>query len=146
MSKMKPEKIGRSFGVGIRVAGKVLGESLSGTSQAASTVGESMNGSVRAGNAEAAKARGELVGRAARGTGRGVGGFLRPFARIGGILWLEVTGAIFFLFALFFALNLWRMRSDIASGPQHTTFLLTAFFLIIFIYLGASAFWRARRK
>src|ERR1019366_8281287 len=93
---MKPETVGRTFGIGLRVAGKALAASLEGSqspSQSASAVNEAVRSTQAAATqvrAEVAKTRTELVGKAARGTGRGVGGFLRPFARIGGILWLEV--------------------------------------------------------
>jgi len=80
-----------------------------------------------------------------RAAGRGVGGFLRPFGRIGGILWLQVTGFFFGLFALFFAQDLWRTRLSYA-GSQHQRFLIAAVLTVVFGYLSISAFWRARRK
>jgi hypothetical protein len=156
---MKPETVGRTFGIGLRVAGKALAASLEGSqspSQSASAVNEAVRSTQAATEqmraaatqvrTEVARTRTALVGKAARGTGRGVGGFLRPFARIGGILWLEVTGAIFFLIVLFVAQNLWRVRDSYASGPNHGRFLLIAALLVLFLYLGVSAFWRARRR
>jgi len=77
---------------------------------------------------------------------RGVGGFLRPFGRIGGILWLEVTGVFFFLPVVVFAPILWRTRASYAHGPEHSTFLLTAGVMAVFLYLSVSSFWRARKK
>jgi hypothetical protein len=149
---MKPETVGRTFGIGLRVAGKALAQSLEGSqspSQSAGAVTEAVQSTRDAAQqvrAEVQKARSEMVGKAARSTARGVGGFLRPFARIGGILWLEVTGAIFFLIALFVAQNLWRVRDGWATGPNHGRFLLIAALLVLFLYLGVSAFWRARRR
>ena len=84
--------------------------------------------------------------RLTRAAGRGVGGFLRPFSRIGGILWLEITGFFFGLFALFFAQDVWRTRLNYASGPLHQRFLIAAVLTVVFAYLSASSFWRARRK
>lgn len=81
-----------------------------------------------------------------RAAGRGLGGFLRPFGKVGGLLWLEVTGFFFGLFALFFAQNIWRARMDYASGPQHQRFLIGVGLTLVFSYLSISAFWRARRK
>jgi hypothetical protein len=77
---------------------------------------------------------------------RGVGGFLRPFRRVGGVLWLEVTGAFFFVFALAAGLSLWRTRPSQFNGPYDKNFLAAAVILVVFFYLGASSFWRARRR
>lgn len=81
-----------------------------------------------------------------RAAGRGVGGFLRPFSRVGGILWLEVTGFFFGLFGLYFAQDVWRVRQSYAAGPQHTHFLISAVAAAVFAYLSFSSFWRARRR
>ena len=80
------------------------------------------------------------------GVARGVGGFLRPFRRVGGILWLEVTGAFFLLPVVVFAPKLWSTRASWAHGPDHRTFLLTAGVMAVFLYLGVSSFWRARKR
>lgn len=139
---MKAEKVGRTVGIGMRLAGKIFGSTLAGAGQSAGTVNEA----VREGHAAAQRSRVEAAGKVARGAGRGVGGFIRPFARIGHILWLEVIGSIFLLFALFFALNLWQLRASYATGTDHPKFLLIAGLLVLFLYLGLSSFWRARRK
>jgi hypothetical protein len=94
----------------------------------------------------AAAARGKMAGRTAAGVARGVGGFLRPFRRVGGILWLEVTGSLFLLPVVAFAPALWRVRASWAHGPDHRTFLVTAGVMAVFLYLGVSSFWRARRR
>jgi hypothetical protein len=80
------------------------------------------------------------------GVARGLGGFLRPFRRVGGILWLEVTGVFFLLPVIVFAPNLWRMRASWAHGPDHRSFLVTALVVVVFLYLGVTSFWRARRR
>ena len=80
------------------------------------------------------------------GVARGVGGFLSPFKRVGTILWLEVTGVFFLLPVVVFTPNLWRMRTSWAHGPDHRMFLITAGVVALFLYLGVSSFWRARRK
>jgi len=96
----------------------------------------------RAAGAEATRTAGRAAGKVARG----VGGFLRPFGRVGGILWLEVTGVFFLLFALVFATALYRLRPASLHGPYDKTFLASAALLALFAYLGASSFVRARRK
>jgi hypothetical protein len=75
-----------------------------------------------------------------------VSGFLRPFRRVGGILWLEVTGTFFFLFALSSGVALWRTRPSHLDGPYDKNFLAAAAILVVFLYLGASSFWRARKR
>ena len=87
-----------------------------------------------------------MAGKTARAAGRGVAGFLKPFGRVGGILWLEVTGFFFGLFAVFFATSLWRSRMDYAQGPHHQQFLIAAVLTVVFSYLSISSFLRARRR
>ena len=107
-------------------------------------------GPSQVGAAAQVRAKGQAAGQAAaRTTGnlaRGVGGFLRPFRRVGGILWLEVMGVFFLVFVVAFAPTLWRVRASYAHGPDHRTFLVTAAVMALFLYLGISSFWRARRR
>jgi hypothetical protein len=91
-------------------------------------------------------ARGRTAGETTRGVAKGVGGFLRPFQRVGGKIWLEVTGVFFLLPVLVFSPVLWRTRFSFAHGPDHRTFVASAIVVVIFLYLGVSSFWRARRK
>jgi hypothetical protein len=89
---------------------------------------------------------GQAGGLTSRGVVRGLGGFLRPFRRVGGILWLEVTGVFFFLPVLVFAPNLWRLRPSHLLGPYDKTFLVTAAVMAVFLYLSVTSFWRARKR
>jgi len=77
---------------------------------------------------------------------QGVGGFLKPFRRVGGILWLEVTGVFFFLPVVVFSPVLWRTRLSWAHGPDHRTFLVATGIILLFLYLSVTSFWRARRR
>jgi hypothetical protein len=81
-----------------------------------------------------------------RAAGRGIGGFLRPFGRVGGILWLEITGFFFGMFMLLFATDAWRSRLGYAAGPMHQRFLIAVGLTVVFGYLSVSAFWRAKRR
>jgi hypothetical protein len=78
--------------------------------------------------------------------GKGMGGFLKPFRRVGGIVLLEVTGAFFFLFVILFANWAWKLRAEYAQGPEHSKFLVYAALTLVFLYLSVSSFWRAKRK
>lgn len=145
---MKPQTIGRTLGIGLRVAGRIAGQRVAAGAQASGTQVAGGQTTAPASQFDPDKARiaGKTAGQVTRGAARGVGGFLRPFGRVGGILWLEVTGVFFFLPVVVFAPVLWRTRFSWASGPDHRTFLLAAGIVVVFFYLSVSSFWRARRK
>ena len=92
------------------------------------------------------RASGHATGSIGSAVSRGLSGFFKPFRRVGGILWLEITGVFFFLPVLVFAPTLWRTRMSWAHGPDHRTFVASAVVVVIFFYLGVTSFWRARRK
>ena len=164
---MKPEEIGRRFGIGVRVAGRLAKDGAKERVKQAASQGSSA-GSVNsrsaapawssqsARNARGASAPGassasvsqgsRIAGQTARAAGRGVAGFIKPFSRVGGILWLEVTGFFFGLFAALFATSLWRSRTDYAQGPHHQQFLIAAVLTTVFSYLSVSSFLRARKR
>jgi hypothetical protein len=73
-------------------------------------------------------------------------GFLKPFREVGGKLWLEVTGVFFLLPVLVFTPTMWRTRASFAQGPDHRTFVSSTIVVLVFLYLGISSFWRARKK
>ncbi|MGA3045500.1 MAG: hypothetical protein ABSD67_02695 [Terracidiphilus sp.] len=140
---MKPHSIGRTLGIGMRIAGRIAGQRVAAGAEAANAPRDPQAAAAAAAQNRAA---GQAAGKITRGVARGVGGFLRPFGRVGGILWLEVTGVFFFLPVLVFAPTLWRTRASFAQGPDHRTFLVSAAIIVVFFYLSVSSFWRARRK
>lgn len=147
---MKPEKIGRTLGIGLRLAGRMAGERITASAQAAGNsthpVAEIARQTQLA-KEDAKHAAGEMAGQAARGAARGLGGFLRPFGRVGGIVWLEVTGLFFLIFVpVFIGRGMWPIRADYAHGPAHMRFLAYAGLTLVFLYLGVSSFWRARKR
>lgn len=140
---MKPQKIGRALGIGLRVAGRMAGQRITGAAQAAA----SQPASATATPAPAqTRASGEAVRKTSRGVAQGVGGFLRPFRRVGGILWLEVTGVFFFLFVLVFGAAMYRNRPLHLHGPYDKAFVISAVMMLVFLYLGVTSFLSARRK
>jgi hypothetical protein len=141
---MKPQSIGRALGVGLRVAGRMAGERMAASANAAVNAPASQPSSEAA--AAHTRAAGQAAGKASRGVVRGIGGFLRPFGRVGGIVWLEVTGVFFLLFVVVFARALWIYRASYAQGPDHQKFLVSAPLVLVFLYLSVSSFWRARRR
>jgi hypothetical protein len=148
---MKPQTIGRVLGIGLRVAGRFAGERLAGQPAAASqpASGPRQVGSATVSGAEQ-RTKGQTVARAtiqaSRGVKQGVGGFLRPFQRVGGILWLEVTGVFFLLFALVFGWYMWQSWAVTGAHVWNRSATLSAFFMLVFLYLGASSFWRASKR
>jgi hypothetical protein len=137
---MKPEKIGRIAGIGLRLAGRMAGEKLAGQAQAATPSQAARPGP------PLTKDAGRAAGQMTRGVARGVGGFLRPFGRVGGIIWLEVTGVFFLLFVVVFAPMVWRSRPASLSGPYDRTFITSAAVVVVFLYLSITSFLRARKK
>jgi hypothetical protein len=139
---MRPESFGRVLGIGLRVAGRVAAQRISAPAQTApSTQPPTQN---------AQPSRQTAVARPAKppspNLGRGLAGFFKPFQRVGGKVWLEVTGVFFFLPVLVFAPTLWRTRFSYAHGPDHRTFIASAIVVVLFAYLGVTSFWRAHRK
>jgi hypothetical protein len=97
--------------------------------------------------AQATIQAGQSVGQARKSVSRGVGGFLRPFRRVGGILWLEVSGVFFLIFVPVFAWRgIWPARASYLHGPDHLRFLVFTGLALMFLYLGVSSFWRAHRR
>jgi len=144
---MKPQKIGRALGIGLRVAGRVAGERMAAQAQAsAQTPPNQQVADTDAVRSAASRAAGRSTGRASRGLVRGIGGFLRPFGTVGRKLWLEITGVFFLLPVLVFGPWMWRTRASWDHGPNHRTFLISAVIVVLFLYLGISSFWRAWRK
>ena len=138
---MKPQTIGRVLGIGLRVAGRMAGQRMatSATQPAAAPRPITID-------ADSVRSSGRTAGRATGNVARGVGGFLRPFRRVGNIVFLEVMGGFFFLFVILFGTWAWRLRDQAAHGSDHIRFLAYASMTLVFLYLSVTSFWRARRK
>ncbi len=141
---MRAQTIGRVLGVGVRVAGRMAGQRLAGpgTSGAAAPRPVTVPGV----GAQRPRISPEKAVRAGGSVARGLGGFLRPFRRVGHSVFLEVTGVFFLLFVLTFGNWAWRTRTSYAHGPDHTRFLIYSAMTLVFVYLTVSSFWRAKRK
>src|SRR3954447_13265211 len=148
---MKPETIGRVLGVGLRVAGRIAGQRLAGSGQAGANSAADRTvarpGTIDATRESfAGRVSPRAAGRATAGVARGIGGFLRPFRRVGNSIFLEVAGVFFLLFVVIFGNWAWRLRAEAVQGPEHAKFLVYAGMMLLFLYLTVSSFWRARRK
>jgi hypothetical protein len=140
---VRPETIGRVLGVGLRVAGRIAGQKIMGENQSPSPTPAQTHANP---STSGLGTRGRVAGQTTRNVSKGLGGFFRPFRQVGGKIWLEVTGVFFLLPVLVFVPTLWHSRASWAHGPDHRTFLASAVVVVIFLYLGVSSFWRARRR
>lgn len=139
---MRPQTIGRVLGIGFRLAGRMAGQRIMGDPRAAAP-GRGVRQPV---TIDAVRASASTAGRATGNVARGVGGFLKPFRRVGNIVFLEVVSVFFFLFVIVFGNWAWRLREQAVHGPEHAKFLVYVGMMIVFLYLSVSSYWRAKRK
>jgi hypothetical protein len=89
-----------------------------------------------------------------QGLGRGSRRFgeaaWKPFVRLSGVLWLEVSGVFFGIFAVLALGYIWRLRgawhAGAANTMEHRSLLGAAVMLALFGYFCVSSFVRARRR
>ncbi len=137
---MRPDRLGRAVGIGARLFGqRVLPPKPPAPTPAQQRAA-----------AEQRLHRGEQLGRKARGVRQGGRNFGRavwnPFAHAGSILWLEITGMFFALFAVLFGQHLWTIRAAYRGGAEHAHFVAYAALCCLFVYFAASSFLRARTR
>jgi hypothetical protein len=167
---VQPLKFGRALGIGVRVASNLLreraGQAIQGNDRnqvsprAAAPNSRSAeenrpespsaeyqnleNIRRKAGDAARATAkRTRGVGYGAKRFGQAVWG---PLTHASSVLWLEITGLFFALFAVFFAQNLYRVHAAWRQGAEHSHFLLYCALTLIFLWFSFSSFLRAYRK
>ena len=87
------------------------------------------------------------VGRGAKRFGEAVWG---PVVRLSGVLWLEVTGVFFGVFAMSAGMAVWRLRGDFhataANAAGHRNLMFAVAMLAVFGYFCVSSFMRAKRR
>jgi hypothetical protein len=156
-SGMNANDFGKRLGIGVRIAGRIAQQRAQQNAAQSPTTNTAAPGAQTSQtvydrarqavpNAQNIRQAKQKTHQYTRAAGRGVGGFLKPFTRVGGILWLEVTGFFFGLFTLYFAQDIWKVRAGYATGPLHMHFLISSIAAAVFAYLSVSAFWRARRR
>jgi len=72
-----------------------------------------------------------------------------PFAKFSTVLWLEVTGLFFAIFALITGQQVWKWRAAIRlppTAPAAQRLYLYAALFALFGYFTVSSFVRARRR
>jgi hypothetical protein len=70
--------------------------------------------------------------------------------KLSGVLWLELTGVFFGVFAVFAASGAWKMRGVLHEGmgdrDGHLRFSMAVVMALIFGYFCVSSFVRANRR
>ena len=143
---MEPKKVGRTLGIGARVASNMLRERVQRASAPPSSRGVAENSVGTAPQARPSVPVSNRVAGAKRGAKAFGQAFMGPFTHAGSILWLEITGLFFALFALFFVQSIYRVRGAWKQGPEHTHLLLYGVLAIAFVWFSVSSFTRAYRK
>ncbi len=167
---MEPKKVGRALGIGVRVASKMVQQRVAQASQAETAQTPAPASAQAPGNPAATAQAGPaaygrpvtsqyrpegkqgrvIAGDKAIRAKRGLSAFgqalLGPFTHAGSILWLEITGLFFALFAAFFVQSVYRARHSWRSGPDHFHLMLYVVLALGFAWFSGSSFLRARRK
>src|SRR5258708_15319581 len=144
---MEPKKVGRTVGIGGRVASNMPRERVERASAAHSAPVVAGNGRPAAPpqNRDSIKLDSKVAG-AKRGAKAFGQAFLGPFTHAGSILWLEITGLFFALFALFFVQSVYRVRAAWWQGREHAHLLVYAALAVGFAWFSVSSFTRAYCK
>ena len=98
---------------------------------------------------EAQRAYTQATQRTRAGAANAGRSLLAPVKRAGGVLWLEMTGSIFALFALFLAPGVWKLRDALhapLSSSQAHKFYGYMLIFAVFVYFAVSSFVRANRR
>jgi hypothetical protein len=145
---MEPKKVGRALGIGARVASNMVRQRLA---QAAAAPSTPVTAAIPRPPEPAPPPRYVVPGPSKTATAkRGAKAFgqaiLGPFTHAGSILWLEITGLFFALFALFFVQSVYRVRTAWRQGPEHAHLLLYCILAVGFGWFSVSSFTRAYRK
>jgi hypothetical protein len=144
---MEPKKVGRTLGIGVRVASNMLRERVERAAASSPATSTTENGRPPAATSRRPtvpmNSRVKNAKRGAKAFGQAL---LGPFTHAGSVLWLEISGLFFALFALFFVQSVYRVRTAWRQGPEHTHLLLYVALALIFAWFSASSFARAYRK
>lgn len=159
---MDSVRFGRALGAGARVAAKTLVTAVDAAtapnptaSQRATPAGGPKPESKDPGSVQRPAARaGARVEQTRRGVVQGGKRFGEavwgPFVRLSGVLWLEMAGVFFGLFAVFAATGAWKLRgalhSNELSQDDHSHLLLALGMAVVFGYFSISSFVKAKRR
>jgi hypothetical protein len=144
---MEPKKVGRTLGIGVRVASNMLRERVERAAASSPATQKAGNGPRPASASDRPavplSSRVKTAKKGAKAFGQAL---LGPFTHVGGVLWLEITGLFFALFALFFVQSVYRVHTAWRQGPEHTHLLLYCAMAFVFAWFSVTSFARAYRK
>ncbi len=166
---MDSVRFGRALGFGTRLAAKTLITAVdaatspnpsspaarNGASPASSTASPQTPPILAARQAGATAARSaQQVQVTTRGLAHGSRRFVQavwtPVVKLSGVLWLELTGVFFGIFAFSAAIGAWRLRDNLhrtpANADAHSHLLLALGIAVVFAYFCGSSFVRANRR
>src|SRR5271168_120550 len=151
---MGAEAAGRKLGIGLRLAARAVQQrAAEATTAPAPSNSANPQASYKAAPANTAAAASHAAAQVkvtakgvAQGTKRFGEALWGPMAHTGGVLWLEITGLFFALFAAFFAQNVYKFRYAYKGGPDQAHFLVYAAFTLVFASFTFVNFYKARQK
>jgi hypothetical protein len=139
---MGAETTGRKLGIGLRLVARAA-QKRAGQASSTVTSSHALNTKTVPAVAAQASSRTKAIAQGTKRFGEAVWG---PMAHTGSVLWLEITGLFFALFAAFFGQSVYKFRNDWKGGPDHTHFLIYAALTVLFTVFTLSQFYRARQK
>ncbi len=158
---MDSVRFGRALGIGTRLAAKTLvsavdaakapnpagaGGDAGGRVAAPPTLGQKAVRTVTQTTVQVKQRRQEVV----RGSKKFGEAVWSPFVRLGGVLWLELTGVFFGLFAVTAGVGVWKQRAEwrgaAAQPAAHGHLLMLGGMAVMFGYFCLTSFVKARRR
>ncbi len=145
---MDKVRFGRALGFGARQAGKALAQAADAalkpdpTRRPGPAIASATQNAGETGRRVARKA--VVYKRETKRFGQAMWG---PVARASGVLWLELTGVFFGLFAFTAAVELYRHSHDFAAtGAPRQRIWFAVGMLVVFGWFSVSSFLRARKR
>jgi hypothetical protein len=148
---MDRERFGRALGVGTREAAKALLKAANAAAAPNPRAGHAGAGAVRPATGQVVAAQVQRAKVTTAGVKRGGKRFgeavWAPVVKASGVLWLEVTGVLFGMFAVAAAVAVWRDRGNFKVGgpPTHHAWFALGMF-VVFGYFTVSSYVRAARR
>jgi hypothetical protein len=147
---MGAETAGRKLGIGLRLAARAAKERATQAAGDSRPSGGSSTASPARISAKAVPVAAAQVSSRARGIAAGTKRFGEavwgPMAHTGSVLWLEITGLFFALFAAFFGQSAYKSRGNWKAGSDHIHFGIYAALTVLFSIFTLSQFYRARQR
>jgi hypothetical protein len=140
---MGAETAGRKLGIGLRLAARAARERAAKAGGPSGSPNFPLNAKTVPAAAAQANSKAKAIAAGTKRFGEALWG---PVAHTSSVLWLEITGLFFALFAAFFGQSVYRFRSDWKGGPDHTHFVIYAALTVLFSIFTVSQFYRARQK